>query len=135
MRDEEEDRTQVRHPDGLWARTANLLLSGWLVISAFAWDGGATRVNAAVVGYLVFVFTLLATAFDGIRALNTLLGVWLLVSVWLLPPSGALMRFNTGGVAVLVVLLSLISSRGGLHRPPVRTFVERLEGHPVPHPR
>ncbi len=129
MKDEDVHGMQVGHPDGLWARTANLLLSGWLVVSAFAWDGGATRVNAAVVGYLVFVFTLLATAFDGIRALNTLLGVWLLVSVWLLPPHGALMRFNTGGVAVLIVLLSLVSSRGGVRRPPVRTFVERLEGH------
>ena len=125
---EEEEVEVVRHPDGLWARTANLLLSGWLVVSAFAWDGGASRVNAAVVGYLVFVFTLLATAFDGVRALNTVLGLWLLVSVWLVPPAGALMRFHTGGVAVLVLLLSLVSTRGGVRRPPLRTFLERLEG-------
>ncbi len=129
MREEEVDVEQLRHPDGLWARTANLLLSGWLVVSAFAWDGGGSLVNGAVVGYLVFVFTLLATAFDGLRALNTLLGLWLLVSVWVLPPASALMRFNTAGVAVLMVLISLVSSRGGVHRPPVRTFVERLEGH------
>lgn len=137
MRDEEGEAEveMVRHPDGLWARTANPLLSGWLVVSAFAWVGGASLVNAAVVGYLVFVFTLLATALDGVRGLNTLLGLWLLVSVWVLPPAGALMRFNTGGVAVLVVALSLVSSRGGLRRPPLRTFLEQLEGPagPVPH--
>ena len=128
-----EGEREYRHPDGLWARTANLLLSGWLLVSAFAWDRGASRVDAAVVGYLVFVFSLLATTFDGIRALNTVLGVWLLISIWLLPPAGALMRFNTGAVAVLIVLLSLVSSRGGVHRAPVRTFLGRLEGQ-APHP-
>lgn len=34
------------------ARTANLLLAGWLVVFAFAWDAGVPRVNAAVVAYL-----------------------------------------------------------------------------------
>ena len=123
-----EEEREIGHPDGLWARTANLLLSGWLVVSAFAWDRGASRVDAAVVGYLVFVFTLLATTFDGVRALNTILGIWLLASVWLLPPPGALMRLDTGAVAVLMVILSLVSSRGGVHRAPLRKFLERLEG-------
>lgn len=118
----------VRHGDGLWARTANLLLSGWLVFSAFAWDAGAPRVNAAVVGYLVFVFSLVATALDGVRALNTLLGLWLLASVWLLPAALPAMRWNTALVALAVLLLSLVSSRGGLRAPPVRALLARLEG-------
>jgi hypothetical protein len=120
-----------RHPDGLWARTANLLLAGWLVVSAFAWDAGVPRVNAAVVAYLVFVFTLVATAFDGVRALNTLLGLWLLASVWLLPAARALMRWNTALVALGVLLLSLVSNRGGLRAPPLRALLARLEGRAV----
>jgi hypothetical protein len=116
---------QVRHADGLWARTANLLLGGWLVFSAFAWDRGAPRINAAVVGYLVFVFALLATALDGVRALTTALGLWLLASVWVLPAS-QVMRWNTGLVGAAVLFLSLISTRGGVRAPPVRVLLARL---------
>lgn len=119
---------QVRHPDGLWARTANLLLGAWLVFSAFAWDRGAPRVNAALVGYLVFVFALLATALDGVRALTFALGLWLVVSVWLLPAATEAMRWNTGLVGLAVLLLSLVSSRGGVHLPPIRRLAARLEG-------
>jgi hypothetical protein len=122
---------QVRHPDGLWARTANLLLGGWLLFSALAWDRGAPRINAAVAGYLIFVFALLATTLDGVRALTFVLGLWLLVSVWLLPAAQQGMRWNTGAVGLAVLLLSLVSSRGGVHAPPFRTLVARLEGRPV----
>ncbi len=125
----EETHLEVKplgHPDGLWARTANLLLGAWLVFSAIAWDGGAPRVNAAVVGYLVFVFALLATTLDGMRALTTALGLWLVVSVWLVPASSEAMRWNTGLVGAAVALLSLISSRGGVHAPPVRMLLARL---------
>ncbi len=120
------DAKPLGHPDGLWARTANLLLGAWLVFSAFAWDRGAPRINAAVVGYLVFVFALLATTLDGVRALTTALGLWLLASVWLVPASNEAMRWNTGLVGAAVVLLSLISSRGGVHAPPLRLLVGRL---------
>jgi hypothetical protein len=123
---EREEIAGVGHPDGLWARTANLLLGGWLVFSAFAWDRGAPRVNAAVVGYLVFVFALLATALDGVRALSSALGLWLLASVWLVPAANQVMRWNTGLVGVTVLLLSLVSSRGGVRAPPVRMLLARL---------
>lgn len=118
----------VRHPDGLWARAGNLLLSGWLVISSFAWDaGGPARIDAVVVGYLVFVFSVVSTVVDEVRALNTLLGAWLLASVWLFPPARALMRWNTALVGVAMLLLSLVSRRGGIGAPPLRALLRDLD--------
>jgi len=114
----EEEKRQRRQPDGLWARTANLLLSGWLIVSAFAWDGaGAPRTNAALVGYLVFVFSLVATVRDRARVLNTLLSLWLVVSVWLLPATHPAMRVNTLLVGGAMFLFSLVSKRGRVGPP------------------
>ncbi len=119
----------VRHPDGLWARAGNLLLSGWLVVSGFAWDAGMhVRIDALVVGYLVFVFSALAIVIDELRGLNTVLGIWLLASVWLLPPAHALMRWNTAAVGLAMLLLSLVSSRGGVRPPSLRALLRDLEG-------
>jgi uncharacterized membrane protein len=100
------------HRDGLWARAANLLLAGWLMVSAFALRPGHTgRVNALLMGYLVFVFALVATSVDGVRLLNTLLGLWLLTSAWILPMTDG-MRWSTGLVGAAVVTLSLVSKAG-----------------------
>ncbi len=124
----------IRHPDGLWARAGNLLLSGWLVISGFAWDSGKqVRIDALVVGYLVFVFSAAATLIDEVRALNTVLGIWLLVSVWLLPPAQTLMRWNTAIVGIAVILLSLVSSRGGVRPPSLHALLRDLESPPDAH--
>jgi len=123
-----------RHPDGLWARAGNLLLGGWLVISGLAWDAQKqVRIDALVVGYLVFVFSIVATVIDDVRALNTLLGIWLLMSAWLLPPTHALMRWNTAVVGLAMLLLSLVSSRGGLRPPSLRALLRDLEGPPGVH--
>jgi hypothetical protein len=104
------------------------LLSGWLVVSAFAWDtGGRARIDAAVVGYLVFVFSTLATLIDEIRVLNTLLGAWLFISVWMVPPAHVLMRWNTALVGLAILLLSLVSDRGRVRPPPLRTLLHDLE--------
>jgi hypothetical protein len=117
----------LRHRDGLWARTANLLLSGWLVVSAFAWEQGAARTNAAVVAYLVFVLTTVAAALDEVRALNTLLGLWLVASAWLLPSASVPMRCSTTAVGAAVAVLSLVGKGGELRRPPLRALLARLE--------
>jgi hypothetical protein len=118
------------HRDGGWARVANLLASGWLIVSAFAWERGASRTNAAVVGYLVFILTILATTFDDVRAANTILGLWLAVSAWFLPGAPILMRWNTAALGAAVATLSLVSGSGAI-RPPLRALLARLEpqGH------
>ena len=119
---------RARHPDGLWARAGNIVLSGWLVVSAIAWDPGApSRINALVVGYLAFVFSTVATLADGVRTLNTLLGSWLLVSVWVLPSALPLMRLNTALVGACLIVFSLVSRRGAIGPPPVRALLHELE--------
>jgi len=118
----------ARHPDGLWARAGNIVLSGWLVVSALAWDaGGPGRINALLVGYLAFVFSTVATLADGVRVLNTLLGSWLLASVWVLPSAPPLMRLNTALVGACLLVFSLISRRGAIGPPPVRALLHELE--------
>jgi len=113
-----EEQRRMRHRDGLWARTANLLLSGWLIVSAFAWDGaGPPRIDAALVGYLVFVCTIVATVVDGARVLNTLLSLWLVLSVWLFPATHPAMRLNTLLVGSAMFLFSLVSTRGRVGPP------------------
>ena len=123
---------RARHPDGLWARAGNIVLSGWLVVSAIAWDAGApSRINALVVGYLAFVFSTVATLADGVRTLNTLLGSWLLVSVWVLPSALPLMRLNTALVGACLIVFSLVSRRGAIGPPPVRALLHELEPPPA----
>lgn len=114
--------------DGLWARAANMLLGGWLVVSGLAWDvGAAARTDALVVGYLVFVLSTIAIVADGVRALTTLLGGWLLASVWVFPPAHELMRLNTALIGAGMVLLSLVGRRGRLRPLPLRTLLQELE--------
>lgn len=125
----------MEHGDGLWARAGNLLLGGWLIISALAWDITApARTDALVVGYLVFVLSVVATLADGVRALNTVLGVWLVASTWIFPPQHALMRLNTVAVGVAIAALSLIGRRGRIRPLPLRTLLHELEP-PNPHLR
>lgn len=127
------ERDEMR--DGLWARAANMLLGGWLVVSGLARDvGAAARTDALVVGYLAFVFSTIAVVADGVRALTTLLGAWLLASVWLFPPAHELMRLNTALVGAGMVLLSLVGRRGRLRPLPLRTLLQELEP-PRPHLR
>ncbi|HET6436741.1 MAG TPA: hypothetical protein VFG59_01675 [Anaeromyxobacter sp.] len=107
------------HRDGLWARTVSLLASGWLIVSAFAWDpSGPARTNAGMVGYLVFVASMVATLVDAVRVVNTLLGAWLVVSTFLFPAAGV-MRINTALLGLAVVVMSLVSTREGVLRLPL----------------
>ena len=70
----------------MYARTANLLLSSWLVVSAFAWPHARPQLeNAVVVGALCFVFALVAVVHSPARWWNVVLGAWLVVSFVVLP--------------------------------------------------
>ena len=60
--------------DGLWARTINMILGGWLFVSAFVWNHSAIeRVNVAYVGSLIFVSSLLAVSKTRARYMTGLL--------------------------------------------------------------
>lgn len=121
-------QASYRLPDGLWARAANLLVSGWLIVSAFAWERGSPRIDGVVVGYLVYVFSMVATAIDEARAVTTALGAWLLVTAWIWPAKAPAMRWNEALIGVAVILLSLVSNRGRLGAPPLRRLLALLEG-------
>ncbi len=121
-------QVRYRPPDGLWARAAALLASGWLIVSALAWERGTPRIDGVVVGYLVFVFSMVATIVDEVRLLNTALGLWLLVTAWVWPAKSLAMRGNETLVGAAVVLLSLVSNRGALGPASARRFLARLEG-------
>jgi hypothetical protein len=99
------------------------------VVSAIAWDtaGNPARINALVIGYLVFTTSTVGIVVDSARALNTLLGVWLLASVWVFPPTLALMRWNTGLLGAMMLVLSLVSRRGVVRPPPLKTLLRQIE--------
>jgi hypothetical protein len=126
----DETTEEPRHRDGSLARVANLILSGWLVVSSLAWDApGPARINGVVVGYLAFVFSTVATLADGVRTLNTLLGAWLLASAWVLPSALLMMRLDAALVGALLLAFSLVTRRGSFGPPPLRTFLRELEPH------
>lgn len=120
-------QVHYRPPDGLWARAATLLVSGWLIVSAFAWERGVPRIDGAVVGYLVFVFSMVATVIDEVRVLNTVLGAWLVVTAWVWPAKAPLMRVNETLIGAAVVLLSMVTNAGAFRTASLRRFLSRLE--------
>ena len=87
--------------DGLWARTGNLLIAGWLFLSAFLWDhAAAERVNAAYVGALAFAAALVAVPIPRARHVTSVLALWLFISVILLPSSHEATGWNNALVAI-----------------------------------
>ncbi len=98
--------------DGSWARVANLMLGGWLFVSAFLWDhSNGQRANAAIVGFLVFASALGAVTSAQLRLVNTALAMWLFVSTLALPGAGAGTQWNNALVALAVFLFSLVAPR------------------------
>jgi hypothetical protein len=98
--------------DGLWARAMNLLLGGWLFISAFAWEHtGAERVSTAYVGFLAFAAALVAVSIPKARRFTTALSLWLLASPLVLPTLHAGTRWNNALVALAMLGLSLVGPR------------------------
>ena len=49
----------------------------------------------------------LATRFDKVRFLNTVLGIWLFISAFVLTTQSAGTRWNNGLVAIAIFLISL----------------------------
>jgi O-antigen ligase len=100
------------------ARLVNVVLGLWLIVSAFAWDHApAQMTNAWLVGVCMSLAALLALFTDArIRIFNTLLAMWLFVSVWVLPGVRSDTAWNNLIVAAVVFLLSMPASRAGAMR-------------------
>lgn len=103
--------TTARAPGAFtWARGLSVLLGIWLIISAYAWrHTGTLRDNAVICGVLVIVFALASLRDARARFVNTLVGVWLVLSTFVL--GGALeigSRWNELFVGIALVALSLV---------------------------
>jgi hypothetical protein len=93
-------------------RILNVILGGWLLVSAFAWPHAqAQRTNTWVVGLISVLFALAAMTLPRARYFNTALAVWLVIS------TAAVLPFRTPGttlnntlVAIAIFVLSLVPS-------------------------
>jgi hypothetical protein len=90
------------------ARIVQIVLGVWLFISAFLWlHSGAQMTNTWVVGALCVAFALIALRVPEARYLNTLLAVWLFVSVWALPTLSSATRWCNALTAIAIFAVSL----------------------------
>ncbi|MDX1662562.1 MAG: SPW repeat protein [Candidatus Promineifilaceae bacterium] len=101
-----------------WPRLVNALLGGWLMASPALFGYAATTAskNQRVVGPLVVMFALIAVweVTRPLRWLNLALGLWLIVSPFLL---GTLDRTDAMLIAVAtgLVIVGLSLVRGPIH--------------------
>ncbi|APR75835.1 Hypothetical protein A7982_01182 [Minicystis rosea] len=91
------------------ARLASIVLGVWLVISVFAWPhSDAQRTNALILGVLCVVFALIAFYDPVVRYLNTVLAIWLFISVWALRSLSLGTMWNNALVAIALFFISLL---------------------------
>jgi hypothetical protein len=79
--------------------------------------------NTWIVGVLCAAFAIVAMKVPEARYLNSILAVWLFISVWALPTMSVATQWNNALVAIAVLALSLSPSylRGPGARPISRT--------------
>jgi hypothetical protein len=91
------------------ARLTNLVLGGWLFVSAFLWPHSRhMQTNTWMVGMLIATFAALASALPQVRRLNTVLAAWLFVSTLVVARGQPATLLNNGLVAIAVFGLSLV---------------------------
>jgi hypothetical protein len=102
------DRTKLTHGKDI-PRISMLVLGAWLFISAFLWPHTeAQRTNAWVVGALVVAASLVSARLPQARYANTVLSVWLFLSVWVLPTMMPGTVWNNLLVAVALFVASMV---------------------------
>jgi hypothetical protein len=91
------------------ARIVNIILGVWLVVSAFLWPHSYAQMNNTwIVGVLCVAFALVAMRVPEARYFNTVLAVWLFISVWALPARTMTTQWNNAIVAIAIFLVSLL---------------------------
>ncbi len=91
-------------------RWVNVVMSLLLVCAGLAGQG-AERANDLLVGFAVFLVSFTAMASIGARRLNTMLGVWALVSPWVLTYRDEAPGWITVVVGLVVIVASLWPDR------------------------
>ncbi len=91
------------------ARGINVILGGWLFISAFIWMHTASQFwNTWIIGALVVAFSLGAMRVPQLRFVNAALAVWLFISIWALPTMTRATSWNNALVAIAIFVVSLV---------------------------
>jgi hypothetical protein len=94
---------------GRAARISNIVLGGWLFVSAFLWTHTPTdRVSSWVVGLAIVAFAVIATTIPAARWVNRALAVWVFISAFALPHLHAGTRWNEVIVALFVFVLTIV---------------------------
>ena len=102
-------------------RIVSIILSVWLFVSSFVWvHTGVQFTNTWIVGVVGVAFALLTMVSSVFRYLNTLLALWLFISVFVLPTDTAT-GWNNALVAIALFFLSLVGSGDQRLQKPVRT--------------
>jgi hypothetical protein len=94
-------------------RNTNLVLSGWLALSAFLWLHSAAQFhNAWTVAALGASVALVGAVVKPVRALNAALAGWLFFSAWAFPVLNDATFRNSVIVAIVMFLVSVVGLVG-----------------------
>jgi SPW repeat len=105
----------------MWPQVANVILGIWLILSAFIWPHTyAQMTNTWIVGVLCVAFSVIAMRVPEVRYLNTVLAIWLFISVWALPNAEPGTRWNNVLVAIAIFLCSLAPGYSSPREPTAR---------------
>src|SRR5690349_8707395 len=93
------------------ARYANAVIGVCLFISAFVWPHSSAQfTNTWIMGVIVTAVALIATRVPGFQFVNTLAGIWLVISAFVLPAVRVGTMWNNAIVGIAVVGLSLVGA-------------------------
>ncbi|MGA9525323.1 MAG: SPW repeat protein [Myxococcaceae bacterium] len=95
----------------------NILLATWLFVAAFAFNATTAQFwSVLLVSILVVTIEVLSMWRNDLRFVDTALGLWLIFSVWLLPPRNDFVYWNNIICGLLIAVMSMVRTRVK-HRP------------------
>lgn len=93
------------------ARSLNILVGVWLILSGFCWSHSAAQLtNALVVGAACALSAIAALRIPPARFVNAVLGMWLFVSTWMFPANNAATLWNHTLTALVMLVIALVPS-------------------------
>ena len=99
---------QARAIHAPWPRLLNLVLGGWLVVSAFVWQHSATGfMNSWLSGLAIALVSLIGAFFPSARWVNASIALWLFVSTLLVDHAMVATAWHNAIVALAVFSVSL----------------------------
>lgn len=98
----------------MWAQITMAILGVWLMAAPDIWNF-EKRIsdNGHIVGPLIATFSIIAIfeCTRNVRLMNIPLGLWLLIAPWILQYNNTTAVLNDYGVAVAIILLSLVKPK------------------------